>query len=371
MSLPYYFNLAPNYDATLTPRVMTRRGLQIIGQARYLFPNSAGEADAELLPDRITGTNRYALSWKHNQNFVSCLGSQVTSTSKRYPTTPTLPICPIGGGDVADGAAAGGGVRVQPRAVFLADPDPEVPDAPGSANPITPPYFREPQLLMTMSPVAWNGLDFAASGEFVRFRQPALVSGRPNRAVPDVTWSQRGNAWFFNARTGLHMTHYDLDSRHARNEFVYLDCVLPISSVDSGLVFERDANWFGKAFMQTLEPRAYYVYIPLSQPGPDTGIRHGDRRVQFFAALHRKPLSRHRSHRRRESADAGRASRGCSIRRPARRGCASRSGSAIIFRPSGDADRGAAHAQHLGHVAGGGGAVVGRVVGCRRTPIQH
>src|SRR5450631_2650797 len=74
MSLPYYFNLAPNYDATLTTRVMTRRGVQLNGQTRYLFPDMAGEADAELLPDRITGTNRYGLSWKHNQNFSSVPG---------------------------------------------------------------------------------------------------------------------------------------------------------------------------------------------------------------------------------------------------------------------------------------------------------
>ena len=56
---PYYFNLAPNYDATLTPRLMTRRGLQIGGQGRYLFEPAAGEADAEILPhDRVTDTDR-------------------------------------------------------------------------------------------------------------------------------------------------------------------------------------------------------------------------------------------------------------------------------------------------------------------------
>jgi LPS-assembly protein len=69
MSLPYYFNLAPNYDATLTPRPMTRRGLQVNGQFRYLFPDIAGEADVEVLPDRITNTTRYGLSWTHNENF--------------------------------------------------------------------------------------------------------------------------------------------------------------------------------------------------------------------------------------------------------------------------------------------------------------
>src|SRR5499425_3239135 len=70
MAIPYYFNLAPNYDATALVRPMSRRGIQFGGQFRYLFSNSVGEVDAEDLPhDRITDTNRYALAWRHNQDF--------------------------------------------------------------------------------------------------------------------------------------------------------------------------------------------------------------------------------------------------------------------------------------------------------------
>ena len=73
-SVPYYLNLAPNYDATLTPRVMTKRGFQLGTQFRYLFENAQGGIEADDLPyDRVTGTNRYALSWKHFQNLsASC-----------------------------------------------------------------------------------------------------------------------------------------------------------------------------------------------------------------------------------------------------------------------------------------------------------
>jgi len=275
MSLPYYFNLAPNYDATLTPRVMTRRGLQINGQARYLFPDFAGEADAEVLPDRVTGTNRYGLSWKHNQNlgFLPGLAGYVnmqkvsddayfTDLSDRIVVTSQSEL-PREAGLVYSRGPFSFLTRIQ-RFQTLQDP----------ANPITPPYFREPQLLMTMNPVEWKGLDLQASGEFVRFHQAALVNGDRSVLYPSVTWAQRGNAWFVNARTGLHMTHYDLDNTTQTDR--YLDRVLPISSVDSGLVFERDADLFGKAFTQTLEPRAYYVYIPFRQqdqiPAFDTAI---------------------------------------------------------------------------------------------------
>jgi LPS-assembly protein len=275
MSLPYYFNLAPNYDATLTSRVMTRRGLQINGQTRYLFPDIAGEADAEVLPDRVTGTNRYGLSWKHNQSFGFLPGlagyvnvqkvsddAYFTDLSDRLVVTSQSTL-PREAGLVYNRGPFSLLTRIQ---TFQTLQDP--------ANPITPPYFREPQLLMTMSPVEWKGLDFQANGEYVRFRQPALVTGDRSVLYPSVTWSQRGNAWFVSARTGLHMTHYDFDDKTLPEP--HPNRVVPISSVDSGLVFERDANLFGKAFTQTLEPRAYYVYIPYRRqdqiPPFDTAI---------------------------------------------------------------------------------------------------
>ena len=154
MSLPYYFNLAPNYDATLTPRFMTRRGLQVNGQFRYLFPDIAGEADAEVLPDRITDTNRYGLSWKHNEDFSSrARARRVTSTCRRSPTTPISPICPTGWRSPrrpicrarADSRTRTGRSpcsRACRRFQTLQDPN----------DPITPPYFREPQVLVNLEP---------------------------------------------------------------------------------------------------------------------------------------------------------------------------------------------------------------------------
>jgi LPS-assembly protein len=105
------------------------------------------------------------------------------------------------------------------------------------------------------------------------------VTGDRSVLYPSMTWSQRGNAWFVSARTGLHMTHYDFDNSNAADAALpeqHLNRVVPISSVDSGLVFERDTNLFDKAFTQTLEPRAYYVYIPYRRqdqiPPFDTAI---------------------------------------------------------------------------------------------------
>ena len=261
MSLPYYFNLAPNYDATLTPRYMTKRGLQLNGQFRYLFPDIAGEMDAEGLNDRVTDTGRYGLLWKHNQNFSAVPGlagylnlqkvsdnTYFADLSDRLTVTSQTNL-PREGGVVYSKGPFGIIVRMQ---TFQTLQDPN--------NPITPPYFREPQVLATLNPVEWAGFDFGANGEYVRFRQPALVDADRTVLYPTVSWTRRGNAWFVTAKTGLHLTTYNLDDPTALDK--NLNRSVPISSLDSGLVFERDANFFGQDFVQTLEPRAYYVYIP-------------------------------------------------------------------------------------------------------------
>ncbi len=261
IALPYYLNLAPNYDATLLARPMSRRGFQMGAQGRYLFAESSGEVDGELLPhDRITGTNRWAVAWKHNQNFGSGLAGFVNTQEVSDDTYFA---------DLSDRLALTSqtnlphdyGLTYNKGPVSLLGRWQSFQTLQDPNAPITPPYFREPQLTFTVKPTEWHGLDFGAAGEFVRFHQPAL-SPNGNRSVlyPTVSWSQQGNAWFFTAQTGLHMTNYNLDdvSTPPSN----FNRVLPISTVDAGLVFERDTKWFDRSFIQTLEPRLYYVQIP-------------------------------------------------------------------------------------------------------------
>jgi LPS-assembly protein len=261
MSLPYYFNLAPNYDATLTPRYMTKRGLQLNGQFRYLFPDIAGEVDAEGLRDRLTDTGRYGLLWKHNENIPAVPGlaaylnlqkvsdnTYFADLSDRLTITSQTNLPREGGFAYSKGPFS----ILTRMQTFQTLQDPN--------NPITPPYFREPQVVARLDPVEWQGIDFAGNGEYVRFRQPALINADRTVLYPTVAWNRRGNAWFFTAKTGLHMSNYNLDDPNAVDR--HLDRVVPISSLDSGVVFERDANFFGRDYVQTLEPRAFYVYIP-------------------------------------------------------------------------------------------------------------
>lgn len=270
VTVPYYLNLAPNYDATLTPRLMSKRGLMLGTQFRYLIGDPAaadghagGEIDAEYLPhDRVTGDNRYQLAWQHNQQFTPWLGGFVNlqkvsddtyfadfadriaiTSQKSLPRDAGL-------------QAAGGPWTILARTQsFQTLQDPSAP--------VTPPYNRVPQVLATLQDTDWMGLTWSGSAEFARFTQPALVpTGDRLVLYPTVAWSRQGPAWFVTARTGVQLREYSLDQTTPTLPDLHPGYAIPVTSVDAGMFLERDVNIAGTPLTQTLEPRAYYVYVP-------------------------------------------------------------------------------------------------------------
>ena len=280
---PYYLNLAPNYDATLTPRYMTKRGLQLGGQFRYLlgsaespFGQAAGEVNAEFLRDKSTDTNRYGFNWKHNEQFApwvagfvniqkvsddayfADLADRIAVTSQR-----TLP---RDAGLVFNHGPWSFLTRVQSYQT-LQDPN----------LPVTPPYNRLPQLLLSLSDTDWGGLTWSGFSEYARFTQAALAPTADRFILyPTAAFTRRGAAWFFTARAGVHMRQYDLDKTTDATPDHHPSVAVPITSLDAGLVFERDLEVYSKEFTQTLEPRAFYVYIPFRRqdqtPAFDTAL---------------------------------------------------------------------------------------------------
>jgi LPS-assembly protein len=262
-SQPYYLNLAPNYDATITPRLMTKRGLEIGGQARYLFANAQGEAAAAYLHnDRVTDTNRYALSSRHTQNLDFLPGlvgywnlnkvsdnTYFADLSDRVGLTSQTTLPREGGFTYSNGPWTFLG-RAQGFQT-LQDP--------GAPQPI--PYNRVPQALVTLRELDWNGLTFAGIGEYAYFRQPTLTTGQRAYVWPTVALEQQGTAWSVVARTGAHLRQYELNEKRP-DVPASLGYAIPISSVDARVVFERDWEVAGQRFVHTLEPRAFYVYVP-------------------------------------------------------------------------------------------------------------
>ena len=263
IATPYYFNLAPNYDATVTPRLMTRRGLQLGAQGRYLTEAMAGETIGEILPDdRVTGDMRWGLSVKHNQRLQPWLIGYVNYNRVSDATYFA---------DFADRIAvtsqktlpqdAGLIVNYGPLSVlaraqaFQTLQDPQAP--------VVPPYNMLPQVRATAADTDWMGLTWSGTAEYVRFAQSTLVpTGDRASLYPSMRWIRQGSFWFMNAHAGISAWQYDLNEPTAGVPDRRAGVGVPVTSLDAGLIFEREWSIFGANLVQTLEPRAFYTYIP-------------------------------------------------------------------------------------------------------------
>jgi LPS-assembly protein len=267
-ALPFYWNIAPQYDATITPRYLSERGLQILNEFRYLQPFTTGVLRAEVLPrDReLDDETRWAYTVFHNyvnpftgwsgqvnwqrasdDNYFRDLSSRLSVATQLF-----LP----GDAFVNYSSARGGLWNVMGRVqVWQTLQD--------AQNPVQEPYNRLPQFLGNYYKADLGPLDFNAYGEWVSFAidQPGLPTGRRAIAYPSLSLPVVRPGWFFTPKVGYHYSQYAL-SDLPPDQPTSITRGLPIASIDSGLFFERDTKAFGRDLIQTLEPRAYYLYVP-------------------------------------------------------------------------------------------------------------
>jgi LPS-assembly protein len=273
--LPYYFNIAPNRDLTLYPRLMLGRGLQLGATGRYLGETGAGsymgETHAEfLLNDQQTKTNRWLVNSLHSQALARGLsyGWNVRAASdNEYPS------------DFSKSVAASAerqllrelrtdyqspywslAARVQNYQVLE---DPAAKDDPRLSVPR--PYDRLPQLNFHAGRYDVYGFDWAVDAEATRFWHPTLQRGNRGVLVPQVSYPWVRPGYFVTPKLMLHASKYALDQGGLSADPSVprtQSLTVPTFSLDSGLIFERDSRLFGKAVTQTLEPRLFYVYTP-------------------------------------------------------------------------------------------------------------
>lgn len=257
--VPYYFNLAPNYDATLSPRLLSRRGVQLGGEFRHLFERAAGELALEYLPDdKVADRDRWSalldqrlqlsprLSVRAHYEAVSDddyfrdLSNLVNLTSQTHLRRDVV-------------AQYEGDSW---RASFLAQDYQTLQDP---AAPVLKPYARLPSLTLAAARTLPGGMEFEFSGEATRFDHPTLISGDRVWAYPSVRLPMQRSWGFLTPKLGLHSTRYRLDDQAPERD---LERDLPIASLDAGLFYERPFSFGGVDYQQTLEPRAYYVFAP-------------------------------------------------------------------------------------------------------------
>jgi LPS-assembly protein len=262
--IPYYFNLAPNYDATLTPRIYSERGLMLGTEFRYLLGGSSGIFQANYMPnDRLADRDRgflhfqdstyLAQGWAFNANI-----NRVTDKSyfQDFGNDLTTAVSTLigssayirGSGDWWD---AGLGIDTWQIT------DPDIPDS-------AEPYKRLPRIYFDadkpFGPL--GGPEWGIRSEAVRFESSFRPGGERFDAYPYLAWPMQGAAWFLRPEVGYRYTTYNLERPVSGFTDTTPSRGMPILDVDAGLIFERDVNLFGSSYTQTLEPRVYYLRVP-------------------------------------------------------------------------------------------------------------
>jgi len=260
-SLPYYWNIAENMDATFTPKIFTKRGEQVGAEFRYLEPKFSGQVDSEFLPnDKIAARDRYFFGWHHVQalwpGWSASINAQKVSDDNYFRDLTTKIALTSQTNLPRDAilAFANETWTVSARALgyqTLEDPLHTVPI----------PYNILPQLIANgaRQNVA-GGFDWAVSSELSNFRHPVLPTGQRLIVYPSISYPMRRSWGYLTPKIGVHFTRYHMDG----NDDGVQDATrtLPIASLDGGLFFERNIAWGGRSFLQTLEPRLFYLDVP-------------------------------------------------------------------------------------------------------------
>lgn len=313
LSLPIYLNLMPNYDATITPELMTDRGVLTTGNFRYLTGMSNGNFTFGFIPDdqgfksfqetapsEFGGTsdptinarlntlendsdNRGMVQWNNNTTFNNNWSSTVNfnwvsddyylndfGTNLQQTTTNQL---------LQQASVNYTGEHWD----FLGNVENYQTLHPVNQSTVLNSYSELPQFLFTGDyPGLPYGLDFGMSDEYVDFvrqlnpgeiNNPAegsRINIQPELSLP-LTWGMSG---YFTPKIQLQATQYVLYSTGVTNPLLPISPsnptftnrdptrVLPIFDIDSGLYFDRQTHLFGSEYTQTLEPRVFYLYVP-------------------------------------------------------------------------------------------------------------
>ncbi len=168
LSVPYYFNIAPNRDLTVTPRLISKRGVQLQSTFRYLSPTYSGSITGEFLPDdHLTHTNRYALYIQHNQNFGNGFGGYIyynKVSDNTYPEDLSSSVSQfMNGTQLLYQQEAGLTYNNGPWSVLAREQHWQ------TLPPSVAPYGREPQLNVKYAKYNVGGFDYGAEADYSQF----------------------------------------------------------------------------------------------------------------------------------------------------------------------------------------------------------
>lgn len=303
---PVYLNLAPNYDATLNPRYMSKRGGALGGEFRWLYQQGSGRLSGNYMPhDNLPGDEawRYTdagriednrgtfqlnavhrfgrtwfartnLAWVSDTHYFEDFSNSLYGLSYSFATSTA--------GLYGRGRWWDAGLMADHR---------QLTDYTLSERSL--PFNRLPRAYVHWAQPFGNWLEAGVDAEAVRFAHHDIRAAGPDLDVPGgsrfdvkpyITLPLEGSSWFLRPKLAWRHTAYQLDGtpeqraseyaaryRDATTPFAQLverfrddkpARTTPITSIDAGLFFDRKATIRGDHYLHTLEPRLYYLRVP-------------------------------------------------------------------------------------------------------------
>jgi LPS-assembly protein len=263
-AIPYYFNISPTSDATITPRVMGRRGMQLSGEYRYLDQNYSGETSLEYLPnDKASDQeNRYYAKFKHshdfNNGFVGGYNIEKVSDNNYFSDMSSL-------------IAITSQVNLN-QEVYL-NFSKENWDAQFLSQKFqnltsSSPYERLPSLSFNhnkefLSNGGLTSFETSSNFNYTKFERNNDFKGvSPNgsrlSAKQSIAVPFERSYGYLNPKISLDIKNYDLEDTNTSTKTL----LIPTLSIDSGIYLDKKIIFNNTQYTQTLEPRIFYSYTP-------------------------------------------------------------------------------------------------------------
>ena len=260
---PYYWNIAPNMDATFTPQLLSDRGVMLGGEFRHLSYTSRSQVSMEVLPDDQTrgSRTRSLVSVQHNQSFAqgrAKLAVDFNQASDSHYFEDFGNSLSLSSTTFLNRRAvlsySGGWWNTSALVNRYQTVDPGLPVT-------SRPYNILPRVTLNATlPYSPAGFQFNLTSQATYFDRDGTVVGGRLYVKPSVSYPLKTAGTFFIPTVSLEQTSYYLDNTAGANDRP--SRTNPLVTVDSGLYFERDTAFGGHKMLQTLEPRVYYLYRP-------------------------------------------------------------------------------------------------------------
>ena len=282
IAVPFYWNIAPNTDATITPAWISERGLQLNTENRYLFADHEGQIDLSYLDDDLLDARRWQKKWQHRATLgfnikadllLQEISDDLFFNDFDFPGSDNKYISHLERHIKFSQTTTSWQTGILWQDYQTLDLTIATDDRP---------YRRLPQItLNSLFDPFENDLTFETKNEWVKFDHDSLVTGSRLHLTPSLAWSKTGDWYFFKPKLELALTKYQLEDNNSFDNAISRS--LPILSLDNGLIFERSIN--NNEWVQTLEPRLFFVHIPFQDqagiPDFDTA-RLSDSYNNFF-----------------------------------------------------------------------------------------